>query len=309
MIDKDSLPMKVQLLPKSEALLLRDTVINELESLRQEYFLQVPQDSYLSNYLNHESVLIKAAAYRWLTGERVALLKSAGARSLGEDPQQFYLHPIFYLRISEPQKRQQYDATRPLLESQPHYDRALGIFAYTFWLGLVDINEETGGLCFVREDVQVSELFHSTWDSPNRYNYEKYVTESKDLDPVLQEKLFRDLPFHAGDAYLFHSDILHAALRVRHQRRLSFDFRLIHSSDLEKAPPNSRDLVEEFNRDIERSNAYGLLSLGDWLGSEKCRTEVPLDPEVVDRIANLSDVRVPLAQMAWRNEYSWFQLR
>jgi len=90
---------------------------------------------------------------------------------------------------------------------------------------------------------------------------------------------------------------------------VSFDFRLIHSSDLEKGLTNSRDLVEEFNRDIERSNAYGLLSLGDWLGSEKCGTEAPLDPEVVDRIANLADIRVPFAQMAWRNEYAWFQLR
>ena len=307
-------PKVVSLLSDTQASGLRNKLLREIEEIRRNFFPNVNEYLFGIEYLGHESVVMKAAAYRFFSNEVFDSLSQSASKVLSTENSEFLIHPIFYVRVSNPrmQKVSPQDFVSgsrsvPFLESQPHYDRALGVFAYTFWLALDEVNQDTGGLCFFKDTADVRENFNAEWGQKNRYDFDTYLRNHERLDDFVRDAILREPHLEAGQGYLFHSNILHGAVANTKGRRISLDFRLIHKSDLRDAPSTTRDLVEQFNSDIALSQVYGLATLNDNAGVSNSSAKTRMMPSVLDKISKLADIEVPKSKMHWSLEYSWFK--
>jgi hypothetical protein len=309
----DSFPAVVDLLNSDEVESLCASVEQEIEALKQDYFSDLTDERFGSDYIFHESVVMKALAYRWATAERFQFLANKAANVLSghrnvsqTDPNDFYVHPIFYLRKSKANYVRDERTRSVFLDGQPHYDRSFGVFAFTFWLSLRDASKNTGGLAFFKDDPKLNEKFMTAWGQKNKYSYDKYIDAHEKLDQILIDKVI-DPNIKAGQAYLFHSNVLHGSTKALTEARLSFDFRLIHRDDLKNASSADQSLILKFNEDIDLSQSYGLVALGDTAASSQHLRRDDLEGDIVKKLNQIENFRLPKQMLHWQVEYEWFR--
>lgn len=281
---------------------LRTRADTVLDQIKQDYFIETPSRTFQEHHLGHTSLVMKIAAYRFLTHElfvelRDAVLPSA-TRHYGVTDLMF--HPIFYLRSSYPDVNISPARAQAFLDSQPHFDRSFGVDAYSFWIALDDIDEKSGGLAgFVGQDIE--EMFWA--DGRNRYDYERYLLAAKNLDPLLQ-RTAETYTIGAGDILTFDSNALHGATKPISRRRLSFDFRLAAPSEIAKATPQTQHIFERFNENVTLSNAMNLDWVGDTVGAQRILNDFG-QPKSLDEPSGR--IRVPGALMRWQDEYAYLR--
>jgi hypothetical protein len=312
-IVRDEFPFIVDLLTADEAATLAAAFEYEITIIKNDYFPDLSEEDFGSNFIYHESVLMKAIAYRWANSERLKFLaaRAAGILSghnavLEVNSTEFYIHPIFYLRESKSSHARDERTRNVFLDSQPHYDRSFGVFAFTFWVALRAASTKTGGLAFFEDTPSINDHFKTTWGEKNNYNYEKYVNYHEILDPILMEHVI-DPNIKAGQAYLFHSNILHGATKPISATRQSFDFRIIHRDDLKRASSADRELILRFNDDIDLSHCYGLVAMGDQVGVDRHPKRPKLAQDLLRRLERVDDIRVARQTLRWQLEYAWFR--
>lgn len=281
---------------------LRARAESVFDQIKMDYFAKKPTHEFQNHHLGHSSLVAKIAAYRFLSHELSIELRDAvlpAAKRL-YDVDDLIFHPIFYLRISYPGVIYSDLHANAFLDSQPHFDRSFGINAYSFWIALDDIDEESGGLAgFAGADIE--EVF---WDDGrNRYDYERYLLAAKDLDPLLQ-RTAGTYSIGAGDVLTFDSDTLHGATKPKSRRRLSFDFRLAKPSEVAAATPRTQHIFERFNENVTLSNAMNLNWIGDTVGARRILDDLG-HPKSLDEPSER--IGAPGALMRWQDEYAYLR--
>jgi hypothetical protein len=308
-----NLPNNVRVLPlldKNDVLVLKVKLLNTWNQLREDYFPEMSNEDFDSQYLFHESVFMKCLAWRFASSDVFDLLKNKVLRlfSSSNDDDfcgEFVLHPIFYTRISKPQVLSDNLRNEAFLDSQPHYDRAFSIEAFSFWLALENTDEKTGGLCFFSDSKELNNLFDIPWGEKNKYSTNTYFENASKIDPFIKKALIPP-NISAGSAYMFDSFVLHGATKALQNTRVSFDLRLIEKKVLDKLDINSHLIFQQFNRNSDFSNAMNLLYLGDFKGARE------LIPDIF-ALAKSKNINTPLEidirkipkLFAWRSEYKW----
>ena len=119
-----------------------DEIINDLH---KDYFPEKSRNDFLKNHFNKEGVFAKLASLRFATSsvfdDLTKYILPLANELYGEDD--YWIHPIFYLRLSAPNFYQSKLQHKALLDSQPHYDRPFGLKAYTFWVALETADTDT----------------------------------------------------------------------------------------------------------------------------------------------------------------------
>lgn len=273
-----------------------------LDGIKRDYFTDTPTSTFQECHLGHTSLVMKIAAYRFLTHELFVELRDAvrpaAQRLYGID--ELVFHPIFYLRVSYPGVAYSDLHASAFMDSQPHFDRSFGLDAYSFWVALDDVDEESGGLASFNGG-NVEELFWS--NGRNRYDYERYLQAAGELDPLLQETA-ETYSIDAGDVLTFDSDALHGATKPRSRRRLSFDFRLTTPSEVGAATPQTQHIFEQFNENVTLSNAMNLHWIGDTFGAKRILDGLGIT-KILDEPSER--IRAPGALMRWQDEYAYLR--
>jgi hypothetical protein len=126
---------------------LKQAALNAYHGIYLDYFADLDFFDFETHHMYNESVVMKAAAYRFLTPEVHKLLFQSATLAGSLDYDKHAFHPIFYLRLSKAGNAAQV-LDSALLDSQPHFDRSFGVSATSFWLALEDANTKTGGFAF-----------------------------------------------------------------------------------------------------------------------------------------------------------------
>ncbi len=207
-------------LPPTVVFDMRERAVRILDELRDEYF---PGRDIAEVY--GQSVptrLSRIAAYRFLDkltrDDLMEFLVPAACEFWGPGEYQFY--PAFYLRLTPA-------ASAPFYSSQPHYDRTFNASAYSFWIPLVEINEETGGLCLYED--WVGHYIEQELKQGRCNTYDDYLEHHETIDAMTQDSIVTEA-MSPGDVFTFDSDVLHGATAGQ---RLSLDVRLFLASDNE----------------------------------------------------------------------------
>ena len=196
-----------------------------LADIKTDYFSSLTENVFRKEHLGNTSLVMKIAGYRFANEDTMRLLKAriepiAEKLYAGTD---LMLHPIFYLRIGYPGNYYSDSYRYAFLDSQPHYDRAFGVDAYSFWVALENIDDESGGLAEFSSPE--TDAHFTLNDGRNRYNYDSYLEESGKIDAMLKSSC-RAPHANAGDVLTFDSSVLHGATKPISRKRISFDFRL-----------------------------------------------------------------------------------
>ena len=237
---------------------LLEKVINEFLS---DYLPEVKYEEFICNYTNHESITMKIIAYRFylelinINFFDIVISKLVNLNIFKKN--EIKKHPVFYLRISSPDK-----SINSLLESQPHYDRSYNLFAYSYWLALKNINQSTGGLCFFNQSSEIKTMFEVPWGEPNRFNFDKYYQSHNIIDPIIRNSIIHP-NLRAGKAYMFDSNVLHGATKPLSDIRISFDFRFLTKNEILKANKRVQKIINFFNDDPCSIILKNLLLFGD----------------------------------------------
>ena len=284
-----------------------------MAEIRADYFPGSDLHAFRSGHLGHTSLIMKMAAFRFASGDVLNRLKrviaeNAGMEGLSGDA--LLLHPIFYLRFSWPDVSYSSAHKSAFLDSQPHYDRAFGLPAHSFWMPLEPASGATGGICYF-EDERALKAFE--YGPSNKHNYDTYLEAAAALDPLLRETVQAPV-LNVGDVFTFDRTVLHGATKPKSARRVSFDFRLCRASAVAQSAPWVQDLVAEFNRAPDLCNARNLLTIGDFLGASRVLSRVAevtdnrdlgLLADSLSQLAPGPDLLRQHAVMAWQSEYSW----
>ena len=283
---------------KSKVILfnIKQLALASIDSIYYDYFSNESYESFQENHLFHESVVMKCAAYRFASPEVTKELFSAAIRACEFNEEDYIFHPVFYLRISKP------TINNALLDSQPHYDRSFGLFAYSFWLALEDASTDTGGLCFFEDSVE--SFFKVDWNEPNIYNYDKYMCNYKEIDALIKGMIIPP-ELDAGAAYMFDSNTLHGATKPKTAVRLSFDFRIAEKSSVSDLDLRSKTIFNTYKDGVALSNAKNLRLLGDFIGAERLQKKYLLSASLINNINAHTDISLPKNKLSWRTEYSW----
>ncbi len=301
-------------LPIDYVNILRKRAEEELNIMYQDYFAGKKFSDFQNSHLGHESLVMKLVAYRFMTTETkqelILRLNSHVKKIYGGSD--FLFHPVFYLRFSFPGVYYSKEHQAAFLDSQPHFDRSFNVNAFSFWLALDDVDEESGGLCSFQGH-EVQEHFKLSDEGRNRYNYNGYLEASAAIDPVLRRSTVAPA-IRSGDMLTFDSTLLHGATKPYSRRRVSFDFRLVSKKELSSASVTVKRMFEEINSDLDLCNAKNLMVLGDSLGSSRILRQIG-NLRKNDEILNISEalqlrppdpvILQPGARMAWKDEYKW----
>jgi Phytanoyl-CoA dioxygenase (PhyH) len=281
---------------------LRSRADAVVQQIRDDYFPTLPDDTFRRDHLAHTSLVMKIAAYRFLDNEIAATLRTAvedRAREIYGAGKLVY-HPVFYLRMSFPGIYHSRLDRTAFMDSQPHYDRAYGVHAFSFWLALNEIDEESGGLAtFV--DPGVERLFEVA--GRNRYSATTYLQAAALIDPHLRNAT-KTWSAAAGDVLTFDSTVLHGATKPKTRRRISFDFRLAPVETVAAAASEHQRIFAAVNANLTLSNARNLAMLGDIVGARRifdglgiAAPPMRFSPKIVE----------PLAEMRWQEEYAYLR--
>jgi hypothetical protein len=295
---------------------LHDRALSCLHQLHQDYLPEKSFEDFFRDHMGHTSLFAKLLAYRFFTTDIFYQLKASLERQVENiyGPGTLLLHPIFYLRFSFHGESAPIKYRKAFLDTQPHYDRAFNLYAFSFWTALVDIDAETGGLCSF-EGPEVFELFRH--DQKNRYNLDLYVENAATLDPILQPACVQP-PLKAGSMFTFDSNVLHGATKSQSpsKYRLSLDFRLIWTQEAAKGTDHVQQLIQLFNQSPSYCNANNLLYLGDFIGASR-QLKLAAEERKNEKLEHLSDclallppsphLKTPNLQMKWQDEYVWFK--
>jgi hypothetical protein len=272
-----------------------------LAEIKADYFSSLTEDVFRREHLGNTSLVMKIAAYRFANKTTMSLLK-ARLKPIAEKlyaEADLMLHPIFYLRIGYPGNNYSESYRDAFLDSQPHYDRAFGVDAYSFWVALDDIDDESGGLAeFSNPETDA----HFTLDDGrNRYNYDLYLQKASEIDAMLKSSC-RAPHANVGDVLTFDSSVLHGATKPKSRKRISFDLRLAPRRAIEAASDDVQVMFDVYNRSIDLCNACNLKFVGDDLGANRlCET--------IDQSSGFpksdSNILQPYAQMQWQDEYAF----
>jgi len=297
--------------PQTLIMELRDRAIANMDSIRDDYFPGGDFGTFRREHLGHTSLVMKMAAFRFASGDVLRALKSHLELKLvdpGRQDDVLLLHPIFYLRFSWPEISYSELHAKAFLDSQPHYDRAFGLNAFSFWTPLEAASDATGGICYF-EDAAVTEEF--PFGKSNKHNYDTYLAAAPQLDPLLR-RTAKAPAMAVGDVFTFDHTVLHGATKPKTARRVSFDFRLCWASELAKVAPWVQSLVMEFNRAPDLCNARNLLLIGDNVGASRILKSLADEGKalalVADTLAQLPpapDLLRQHAAMEWQREYAW----
>ena len=292
--------------------LLRNRAEATLRGIYEDYFEDKSFDEFIRDHLGHTSVVMKIANYRFTTGDMFLQLKDClqphAERVFGVS--ELLIHPISYLRFSFPGIYYSDEHKVAFLDSQPHYDRSYGIEAFTFWLALDDIDDESGGLCSF-SGPETLEYF--PLEGQNRFSYKGYWDAAKDIDPMIRRETIT-YPVRPGDVLTFDSTVLHGGTKPRTRRRVSFDFRLVPVANLKEAPASVLRIFDEVNTRLDLCNANNLILIGDFIGASRIldQRESGTSNRELMAVASALRCRPPdpsvvqeHAEMAWRNEYGW----
>ena len=266
-------PLSVpSLITPQEAAALATKAENVLRNIHQRYFTTQSYESFIEHHTGHTSMVMKLAAYQFASSEVIKQL----TKSL--DAQDYLLHPVFYMRVVYPGVSHSEGHRRAQFDSQPHYDRTFGLDATTLWVALVDVDTETGGLCWFQGE-DVTALFPR--QGANRYGLTGYYDQAHEIDPVLAKGVgFRSVC--AGHAIAFDSSILHGATKPKSKKRISFDFRLISKEAVMKGDARAQQIFEAVAKDLDGCN-------------ERNGVMLTSDPKFLE----------PNATLRWQAEYGW----
>jgi len=293
-------PKVFNLFTHEEIDVLAQRLMEVIQSIKSDYFNTISMEQFYQEYIFHESVVMKCVAMRFATEELWNKLKhKIDQEGEGIDKSQpVYFHPIFYARFSSAEYKLE---SSVFLDSQPHYDRAFGLYAFSYWLALKQANKASGGLCFFSENHKVNDEFTVDWSQKNKYNYDLYVDSFSRLDPFIKESCIHP-DLDAGQAYQFDSNILHAATKPISDDRLSFDFRFFQKCSLESLDDNVRRIIENFNKNINLSNALNLIVMGDIKGALRLAGDAK---QYLDVVKPKYDINKSYQKFSWQDEYSW----
>lgn len=284
-----------------------------MAEIHADYFAEMDLHEFRTRHLGHTSLVMKMAAFRFASGDllhslKQAIEKNAGIEGLANDP--LMLHPIFYLRFSWPGVSYSESHGAAFLDSQPHFDRAFGLPAFSFWTPLEPASDATGGICYFEDERTLDEY---AYGPSNKHNYDTYLAAAATLDPLLRETVLAPT-LDVGDVFTFDRTILHGATKPKTARRVSFDFRLCRASAAAQSAPWVQSLLAEFNRAPDLCNARNLLTIGDFLGASRILKQIAarsanqdlhLVADSLSKLAPGPDLLRQHAVMAWQSEYSW----
>ena len=298
-------PCSINLSTNNYIKTIKDKILEELIYLKKSYLPDISEELFYKNFIFHESVVMKCLAYR-LANEN--LLKSLCCTVLDQlkdskylrdyTNENFLIHPLFYIRVSDP-RYFNVSEEKSLLESQPHYDRSFNLSALSIWVAVSDVNLESGGLCFFNNSPIIKELFETKWGEKNKLNTDLYLKNNDYFDSLVSDDL-RPPNLTKGSAYVFDSDTLHGAIRSKTQRRISFDFRIFPESHLSNIDSMSKNLIAEFNNDINAANKKNLLVLGDHIGAKSKYPDI-----MTNSIKSKYKITEEKKKLFWRDEYCW----
>ena len=302
--------------PKEFIQSLRSKALNILEDLRKDYFASSSDDEFLGSYLGHTSMISRSWAYRLLDQEVFNDLKKYALQALSkqgivEDTRDFFLYPIFYLRMSNPKYVMREEMKRSLLDSQPHYDQSFGLSAIQLWIPLEDVDEDTGGLCGF--DKSAEQIFPVV-GGKIRYDTSGYLDNYRELDSKIKDKI-KTFRVSQGDMLIFGTHALHGATRPRSKQRFSVDFRLIPKQNFENASKRFMKVLNFFNKNLNLSNALNLLVLGDYKGAiprlKSMEGDIPITPaELATLMQRMTgkDRITPLTKTShWSVDSAWIE--
>jgi hypothetical protein len=304
----DAVPTVIpSFVPPQKAVALCERALGVISDIHLDHFADLDENEFIRQHVDHASPVMRAASYRFASRTTVDALLHSVRQYLSNQSidTPFLLHPIFYLRFSNSQNKSSAAQSIALLEGQPHYDLALGIPAYSFWLALLPRTKESGGICTFNITPQLYDAFRVNQKGLNAYNYEGYVAAAQYLDPLLKDQIVEP-ELQAGDAFLFDNSVLHAATRGTGGVRLSFDFRIILANDLLALRDPIRQLVEEFNEDPEKCNRANLQSLGDFSGADPTRYSSAKragNPSATPTCS--AQFKQPNTVIRYQQEYNW----
>jgi hypothetical protein len=297
---------------------MRINAESTLKQVRDDYFPQKTIEDFQKDHIEHAipSIVSKIITLRFLDLELMSSLKEYVEGQISEiynksEPSSLLIHPGFYLRFSWPNKLYAEKQTEPLLDSAPHYDVTFGLPAYTFWIPLVEINDDTGGLCYFKGD-KIFELFPRSFNK-NKYNYETYLKIAPTIDKKLKEGIVRH-EIELGDALTWDSTLLHGATRPKTSVRMSIDFRLVNPSELKKCSKIVQKTFDEVNKDFDITRAQNLMIIGDFLGAARILEVISEKTKnsFMNKMAATMKACRPYPEILkkgtnfyWQDEYKW----
>lgn len=284
-------------------MLLRSRAEAMVLNIKDDYFSSLTEDVFRREHLGNTSLVMKIAAYRFANEATMSLLR-ARLKPIAEElysETELMLHPIFYLRIGYPGNDYSDLYRDAFLDSQPHYDRAFGVDAYSFWIALGDIDDESGGLAEFSSPE--TDAHFALNDGRNRYNYDLYLDNASKIDEILRSSC-RAPCAKAGDVLTFDSSVLHGATKPKSKKRISFDFRLASRKAIEATSDEVRAMFDAYNHSIDLCNAYNLKFVGDDLGAKRISQTVVQNSNFPRPNSKILE---PHAQMQWQNEYAFLQ--
>ena len=299
-----SFPKVADILNNEESDLFNQLALNELEELYNDY--KIGDENFkifCEKTIWHESIGMKILATRILLklGPNWLHQKLKLAMNKFDPNHEYFLHPIFYFRITSPKINHKHTINDALFDSQPHYDRSFGIKAFSFWLALVDINDETGGLCFFEKARNVNNLFPSE-SKINQYDSTKYVKNHLLVDKEMSDYIKRP-QLEKGQAYVFSWYDLHGATKPKSKQRISFDIRIhdLAIKDRDKHP----FVLYAFQRSAILSLFISLYEYGDkkfFTQNKNLRKIYEFFQHVYPKNNILQNT---FDRLKWREEYTW----
>ena len=303
---KTRFPIKASLLNEIETKKFNELINSEMVQLYKDYEnTETTFEDFCNQTIWHESIGMKILANRLLLklGPKWIEEKLKTAIKKIDPDSQYYLHPIFYLRITSPEISHEHTISSALFDSQPHYDRSFGLKAFSFWIALVDVAEDTGGLCFFNKHKNVEKLFPSQ-QRINKYDSTNYLRHHDFVDKQMY-RFVQHPKLSSGQAYVFSWYDLHGATKPIDKKRISFDIRIHDQMILNKE--NKPFILYAFQRSINLSMLLSLYQYGDeeFFIKNKCLHYV------YEVLTSIQPKGVKLdstsKRLKWREEYCWVE--
>ncbi|MBI3252527.1 MAG: phytanoyl-CoA dioxygenase family protein [Candidatus Omnitrophica bacterium] len=300
--------------PQSFVEELRHAADKTSEDVYKDYFSNRTREEF-NGIHQKESVVSRIVTFRFASTAILLRIKDYLAPQLRDfhgSREDFMLCPLFYLRFCQPGVFLSKEHEKAFLYTEPHYDTAYGVFGFSIWVPLEEINESTGGLCGF--STHVSDVVPAPLKGEkNRYNLNEYLSKAHEVDPLLKSEIVQ-YALKQGDALVFDPQTVHGATKPRSRRRLSFNFRFVPASQVRNASPTAKRLFDAIEKSLNLCNGINLAWLGDRLGASRVFSGLSpqeKDPRLMDIAAHFLSRSAAPGQadarwnLHWKQEYQW----